>query len=144
MSRQKRQTGAAHDWPAQASLSCGHSFQPFEHVGVFANEQHQCGALRIGFSAALFPFLQSSFVNPQFARKNRSRTAQLLARVPDKLRINLGERCWINFVAAQVSLPSRWAFIAATPPSARRKYYASPLSLPPGALSSRVFGSGAV
>ena len=115
MSRQKRQTGAAHDWPAQASLSCGHSFQPFEHVGVFANEQHQCGALRIGFSAALFPFLQSSFVNPQFARKNRSRTAQLLARVPDKLRINLGERCWINFVAAQVSLPSRWAFIAATP-----------------------------
>jgi len=62
-------------------LPCGHPFQPFKRVWVFANEQHQCGGLRIGFSTALFPFLQGSFVDPQLARKDRSREAQFLARV---------------------------------------------------------------
>ncbi len=55
-----------------ASLPSRYSFQPFERVRIFANQQHQRGGLRIGFSAALFPFLQGSFVDPQLARKNRS------------------------------------------------------------------------
>ena len=73
-----------------ASLPSRYSFQPFERVRIFANQQHQGGGLRIGFSAALFPFLQSSFVDPQLARKDGSRVAQSLTRVPDQLRINLG------------------------------------------------------
>jgi len=110
----KHRRGTAHDWPS-SRLAFRHPFQSFERVRVFANEQHQCGGLRIGFSTALFPFLQGSFVDPQLARKDRSREAQFLARVPDQLRINLGERRWINFVAAQGELPSRWPFIAARP-----------------------------
>ena len=124
----KHRRGTAHDWPS-SRLAFRHPFQSFERVRVFANEQHQCGGLRIGFSAALFPFLQSSFVDPQLARKNRSRTMQPLARVADQLRINLGERRWINFVAAQVSLPSRWAFIAARPSISSPKTSRWPQSL---------------
>src|SRR6266478_1737851 len=103
MSRQNTGVGPPTTWPS-SRLAFRHPFQSFERVRVFANEQHQCGGLRIGFSAALFPFLQSSFVDPQLARKNRSRTMQPLARVADQLRINLGARRWINFVAAQSEL----------------------------------------
>ena len=35
-----------------ASLPSRYSFQPFERVRIFANQQHQGGGLRIGFSAA--------------------------------------------------------------------------------------------
>ena len=121
-----------------ASLPSRYSFQPFERVRIFANQQHQGGGLRIGFSAALFPFLQSSFVDPQLARKDGSRVAQSLTRVPDQLRINPGERRWINLVVAQSELTLRDGPSSRLRlPSVRRKHYASPLSFPP-ALYSRV------
>src|SRR5438094_8913802 len=72
--------------------------------GYLRTSSTSAAAWGVGFGAALFPFLQGSFVDPQLARKNRSRAAQLLARVPDQIRINLGERRWINFVAAQSEL----------------------------------------
>ena len=48
------------------------SLEPFESVGIFANQEHQCGCLRIGLGATLFPFFQRSRVDAQFPREHGS------------------------------------------------------------------------
>src|SRR5439155_246958 len=71
---------------------------------LLRNEQHQSGGMRSEFSSTLFRCLESSFVDPQLARKDGSRVAQSLTRVPDQLRINARERRWIHLVVAQSEL----------------------------------------
>jgi hypothetical protein len=47
-----------------------------ERIGKFADQQYQGGGLRVGFGSALFPFLESSFVDPQLAGEDGTGAAQ--------------------------------------------------------------------
>lgn len=54
-----------------------HLIKTFERIGIFADQQYQGGGLRVGFGSALFPFLESSFVDPQLAGEDGTRATQL-------------------------------------------------------------------
>ena len=59
------------------NLSDGYLIKAFERIGIFADQQYQGGGLRVGFGSALFPFLESSFVDPQLAGEDGTRATQL-------------------------------------------------------------------
>jgi hypothetical protein len=54
----------------------GYLIKAFERIGIFADQQYQGGGLRVGFGSALFPFLESSLVDPQLAGEDGTRAAQ--------------------------------------------------------------------
>ena len=57
-------------------LPDGYLIKALERIGIFADQQYQGGGLRVGFGSALFPFLESSFVDPQLAGEDGTRAAQ--------------------------------------------------------------------
>ena len=59
------------------NLSDGYLIKAFERIGIFADQEYQGGGLRVGFGSALFPFLESSFVDPQPAGEDGKRAAQV-------------------------------------------------------------------
>jgi len=54
----------------------GYLIKALERIGKFADQQYQGGGLRVGFGSALFPFLESSFVDPQLTGEDGTRAAQ--------------------------------------------------------------------
>jgi len=51
------------------ALPDGYAIKALERIGIFADQQYQGGGLRVGFGSALFPFLESSFVDPHLRAK---------------------------------------------------------------------------
>ena len=56
------QSRCALRWPCPARAA-GNLLKAFERIGILANEEYQRGGLRIGFGAALLPFLEGSEVD---------------------------------------------------------------------------------
>ena len=57
-------------------LPDGYLIKALERIGKFADQQYQRGGLRVGFGSAVFPFLESSFVDPQLAGEDGTRATQ--------------------------------------------------------------------
>jgi hypothetical protein len=59
----------------EEKLPDGYLIKALERIGKFADQQYQGGGLRVGFGSARFPFLESSFVDPQLAGEDGTRAA---------------------------------------------------------------------
>ncbi len=84
--RYKREaSGGWAGWPTvrkpehvQRKLADGYLIKALERIGIFADQQYQGGGLRVGFGSTLFPFLESSFVDPQLAGEDGSEQLNFL------------------------------------------------------------------
>ena len=85
-------------------LPGGNRSEARQGVRILAYQKNQGSSLRIGFRSALFPLLQRSFVDAEFASEHRSRAAQLFSRVPDELGVHSGERRHFHLEGAQSEL----------------------------------------